>query len=209
MRLQSVKCVLISDRPKQLRREDEILKGRVLVYKHRTQGRINSAGMLSVTGFWLSPQRRPVRCPGPAPWQQVWKGTAEPESRPSSRTQPATTAPCSASLRTTWSPCWFPRPGTGGTTEKTRRPGCKGSSGFLSDLHSGLYEKALFICPLLRRGWFPFSYTRVISDGEAGSVKQLRVQKCVYNRFQIGEPRVTVLHLPSLFRWLHFFILFF
>lgn len=90
--------------------------------------------MLSVTGFWLSPQRRPVHCPGPAPWQQAWKGTAEPESRPSSRTQPATTAPCSASLRTTWSPCWCPRPGTGGTTEKTRRPGCKGSSGFLSDI---------------------------------------------------------------------------
>ncbi|XP_075891190.1 BAR/IMD domain-containing adapter protein 2 isoform X2 [Nelusetta ayraudi] len=26
------------------------------------------------------------------------------------------------------------------------------------------------------RGWFPFSYTRVITDGEAGSMKQLRVQ---------------------------------
>lgn len=30
-----------------------------------------------------------------------------------------------------------------------------------------------------RRGWFPFSYTRVISDGEGASMKQLRVHKYV------------------------------
>lgn len=30
-----------------------------------------------------------------------------------------------------------------------------------------------------RRGWFPFSYTRVISDGDGTSMKQLRVHKYV------------------------------
>lgn len=78
-------------------------------------------------------QRRPAHCPGPAPWQQAWKGTVGLESRPSSPMRPATTAPCSASLRTTSSPCWCQRPGTAGTTGRTRRPGCKSTSWFLSD----------------------------------------------------------------------------
>lgn len=31
-----------------------------------------------------------------------------------------------------------------------------------------------------RRGWFPFSYTRVITDGEGDSMRQLRVHKWVF-----------------------------
>ncbi|CAB1433955.1 unnamed protein product, partial [Pleuronectes platessa] len=96
-----------------------------------------------------SGQWRPALCPGPAPWLPGWRRTGEPVSRPSSLTRPGTTATLLSFSEGDVITLLVPEARDGwhyGENEKTRM-----------------------------RGWFPFSYTRLISDGDGDSSRQLRV----------------------------------
>lgn len=117
-------------------------------------------------------------CPDPVPWQQAWKRTGAPVCRPSSPTLQVTTARCSASLREMSSPCWCLKPGMAGTMGRMRRTRCTyGVHLLLTKLGKYLSHvctviiKYKLVFLFLRRGWFPFSYTRVLPESDSEKLK--------------------------------------
>lgn len=123
--------------------------------------------------FLHTPQERRGPCPGPVPWLQAWKRTGAPVSRPSSPTLQVTTARCSASPRAMSSPCWCPKPATAGTMGRMKRTRCKYCARlFYFVPHVGTVNvKYKSVVTFLRRGWFPFSYTRVLPESDSEKLK--------------------------------------
>lgn len=112
--------------------------------------------------------------------------------RPSSPMPPGTTALSSALWKETSSHCWCLKPETAGITVKTRRTECKYlmlnitikvAQGYCRekkflwwkwvlkwiDEPENLFQMPCCMC-LIRRGWFPFSYTRVIPEPDSNKL---------------------------------------
>lgn len=122
----------------------------------------------------LWPQRRHRRCPGQARWPLDWREMDGRVFRPSSPTQPGTTAHSSALQKETSSHCSCLKPETAGTTVKMRRTECKHPVVKNLHMHRTIFENEnLRICfkfHINRRGWFPFSYTRVIAEPDSNKL---------------------------------------